>query len=267
MKIAGTVNRALAILFAFYLGASPAVALAHQKWLWPNVFDVPKAPVWVSVDVTWSDRAFTAADGPGEQPIVVVGPDGRRTAATHVFTGKTKSTAEVELTAPGTYRLDAVDPPTYWTQLRVDGKEQWTKAPKNEASGGEIVRSDLYYAEAAAYVTIGDPTPLPAIDAADPIEIRLTAHPSQLKVAQPLEFQVLSYGKPVQEAKVNVFGEDGDGHHPLHAVECDDQGRGAVQLKTAGRHLLSCEWERAVKDDPKADVHAFNAYLTIQVVK
>jgi uncharacterized GH25 family protein len=257
----------LATLLCLHVWTNPAVATAHQKWLWPNLFRAPKGPVWISVDVTWSDRAFTATDGTGEQEIVILGPGGSRTSASEVFVGKTKSTAEIELTKSGAYRIEAVDPSTYWTQLRVNGKDQWKKAPKNEVSGGEIVRSDLYYAEAVAYVTIGDATPLPAVDPADPLEIQLSDHPSRLSVGSPIEFAVMSYGKPVAKAKVNVFGEDGDGHHPLAVVDCDAQGRGKVQLKTPGRHLLSCELERAVQNDPKADIHAFNAYLTIDVGK
>ncbi len=267
-KLAGGSMKPLFVtVLCLYLGTNPAIAAAHQKWLWPNLFRASKAPVWISVDVTWSDRAFTATDGTGEQSIIIFGPDGSRSSPSSVFVGKTKSTAEIELTRPGVYRFEAVDPPTYWTQLRVNGKDQWKKAPKNEVSGGEIIRADLYYAEAVAYVSIGDATPLPAVDPTDPLEIHLSAHPSQLSAGSPIEFQVLSYGKPVVKAKVNVFGEGGDGHHPLETVNCDDQGRGKVQLKTPGRHLLSCELELAVKDDPKADMHAFNSYLTIDVVK
>jgi hypothetical protein len=253
-----------ALLFA-PLSTGAGDAEAHQKWLWPNVFHAAEKPVWISWDVSWSDRPFTAADGTGEQSTAVVHPDGSRASPKDVFVGKTKLTAEAELTKAGTYRIESVDRATYWTQLRVDGKEQWKQAPKNEVTGGEIVRSDLYYAEAVAFVTVGEATPLAAIDPNDPLEIRLVEHPSQLVASKPIVFQVMSYGKPAGQATVNVFDEEGDGHHPLAVVKCDDQGRGEVRLKAAGRHLLSCELEKAATGDPKADIYAFNAYVTIEV--
>ncbi|HEX6960378.1 MAG TPA: DUF4198 domain-containing protein, partial [Lacipirellula sp.] len=230
-------------------------------------FIVPKAPVWISADVTWGDVAFTAMEAAGKQSIAILGPDGKRLAPASVFVGKTKTTAEVELTSPGSYRIEATDPPTYWTQLRIDGKEQWKKSPKNEITSGEIIRSDLYYAEAVAFVTVGRPTPLPEVDPEDPLEIRLREHPSNLHAGKLVELQVLSYGKHVSGAKLKVFGEGGDGHRPDLVVDCDSQGRGKVNLDRAGRYLLSSELERAVENDPKADMHAFNAYLTVVVLK
>jgi uncharacterized GH25 family protein len=260
--------RLLSVIAVFaHLSTFAPSATAHQKWLWPNVFVTPQAPVWISVDVTWGDRAFIASEGTGEQSVTFMGPDTRRETAASAFIGKTKTTAEMELTVPGTYRIEAVDPATYWTQVRVNGREQWKKAARNEVSAGEIIRADLYYAEAIAYVTVGDATPIAKHASSDPIEIQLTAHPSTLTAGKPIEFQVLSYGKPAKGATVKLFDETTDGHNPQSVAVCDEQGRGALRAKAPGRHLLSCELELPVKNDLKADMHAFNAYLTVQVSK
>jgi uncharacterized GH25 family protein len=254
-----------AFLFAVIAVAATADrAAAHQKWLWPNVFFVEKGPAWVSVDVTWGDQPFTAGEGVGEQAIVVVGPDGARSAATG-FVGKTKSTAEVELTAPGTYRFESVDAPAYWTQIDADGKEQWIKKPKSQVTGSKITRADLYYSEAVAYVTVGSPSELPAAGKDDPLEITLKTHPARITAGEPAELAVVSYGKPVGKARVNVFGPTTAGHDPEQSVDCDERGVATVRLAKGGRHLLTCDLERAVTDDPRADMHSFHAYVTIFV--
>jgi hypothetical protein len=238
---------------------------AHQKWLWPNIFVIEKSPAWISFDVTWSDTPFTAEQGAGKRPVSIVGPGGERMKPSQVFVGNTKTTAEIELTKPGIYRLESIDPLTYWTRVDDNGKEAWIDKPKNEVQGKKITRADLYYSEAAAFVTVSEPTELPDPDEKDPIEILLKTHPSWILTGTAFELQVISYGKPVAKAKVNVFGPSATGHDPDQTLTCDELGLAKVQLDSAGRYLLACELEKTVADDPKADIHSFNAYLTISV--
>jgi hypothetical protein len=238
---------------------------AHQKWLLPNFFVAEKGPAWLSFDVTWSDRPFTAEAGVGAQPLWVVDPSGRRQAPPQVFVGKTKSVAEIELTEPGTYRLEAIDPLTYWTQVEENGRTQWLKKSKNEVASGSIMRSDLYWSKATAYVTLGAPTDGPPPDDAEPLDIRIAAHPNRLVAGEALNLQVVSYGKPLPRAEVKAFAPDALGHEPSSTIECDDDGNGTFKPEVAGRFLIACQLEREVSDDPKADIHSFNIYLTLEI--
>ena len=135
--------------------AAQAPCIAHEKWLWPNRFIVEKAPAWISFDATWSDQPFAAEMGVGEKPVTVVDPAGRSGSPERAFIGKTKSTCESELRQEGTYRLESVDPLTYWTQVEGAGRPQWLKKPKGEVTDKKIMRSDLYWSKAMAYVTVG----------------------------------------------------------------------------------------------------------------
>jgi hypothetical protein len=238
---------------------------AHQKWLLPNFFVAETAPVWLSFDVTWSDTPFTAEAGVGTQPIAVIGPDGISQTPSGMFVGKTKSVAELELTKPGTYRLEAVDPLTYWTQVEKDGKEQWTRKPKNEVAGLTIKRSDLYWSKAAAYVTVGEPTDVPPPNNDDPLDILLEQHPNRVTVGESLDLRVVTYGKPLPGAEIKLFAPESRGHEPSQRVRCDNDGRAAITIDTSGRFLVVCQLERKVTDDPKADLHAFNVYLALDI--
>ncbi|HEX2474848.1 MAG TPA: DUF4198 domain-containing protein [Lacipirellulaceae bacterium] len=238
---------------------------AHQKWLLPNFFVAEKGPVWLSFDVTWSDRPFTAESGVGVQPLSVVDPSGRRQTPTSVFVGKTKSVAELELTEPGTYRLEAIDPLTYWTQVDENGQTKWLKKPKNEVTATSIKRSDLYWSKAAAYVTLGEPTAVPPPDDSEPLDLRLESHPNNLTAGQALKLQVASFGKPVPRAEVKVFAPGTEGHDPSSVITCGDNGGGIFTPDEAGQFLLACQLEREVSDDPKADIHSFNIYLTLEI--
>jgi hypothetical protein len=249
------------ILFGFAGGS----CAAHQKWLLPNFFVAEKAPVWLSFDVTWSDTPFMAEAGVGTQPISVIGPDGNSQAPTGTFVGKTKSVAELELSKPGTYRLEAIDPLAYWTQIERDGKVQWTRKPKNEVAGLAIKRSDLYWSKAAAYVTVGEPTDVPPPNNEDPLDILLEQHPNRVTVGESLDLRVVTYGKPLPNAEIKLFAPESRGHEPSQRVTGDNDGQAAITIETAGRFLVVCQVERKVTDDPKADLHAFNVYLTLEI--
>jgi hypothetical protein len=238
---------------------------AHQKWLLPNFFMAAKAPVWLSFDVTWSDTPFTAEAGVGKQPVSVVGPDGVSQTPSGIFVGKTKSVAEVELTKLGTYRLEAIDPLTYWTQVEKDGKVQWVRKPKNEVAGLPIKRSDLYWSKAAAYVTLGAPSDVPRPNDEDPLDILLGQHPNRVTAGDTLQLRVVSYGKPLPNAEIKLFTPEARGHEASMLVKCDDNGQAAIAAETAGRCLVVCQLERTVTDDPQADLHAFNMYLTLEI--
>lgn len=243
--------------------ASPCSS--HQKWLWPNRFVAEKAPVWLSFDVTWSDEPFNAEKGVGDQPLSIVDPAGGRESPSRIFIGKTKSTAEAELVREGTYRVEAVDPLAYWTRVEKDGHEQWIKKPKNVVTGAKITRADLYWAKAVAYITVGKQTEMRTSDKADPLDLVPLTHPNEIPAGRPLELRVLSYGAPLPSAEIRVFGPNNTGHEPIQSTKCDDQGLGKIQIDKAGRYLFTCEIERKVADDPKADVHSFHLYLTLLI--
>jgi uncharacterized GH25 family protein len=250
------------VLIAGFAALSPC--LAHQKWLWPNRFSADAAPVWISFDVSWSDRPFEAEEGVNDRPLVIVSPAGRSFQPARSFVGKTKSTAEIECKETGTFRLESIDPLTYWTQIEKDGRPQWLKKSKNEVTGEKITRADLYWSKALAYVSVGKSTAPSSLDG-DPLAIVPTTHPNEIDSGQSVEFKVLSYGTPVANAEIKVFDSKASGHDPTATIKCNDAGIGQFEFTSAGRYLVACQLEREVKDDPKADIHSFNVYLTLQI--
>jgi hypothetical protein len=253
------------VILAGIVSLSAIPCAAHQKWLWPNRFVGDKPPVWISFDVTWSDQPFAAESGVGDKPIMVVDPEGRSSSPGRVLVGKTKSTAESELTREGTYRIESVDPLAYWTQIDKDGQPQWLKKPKNEVADQKIMRSDLYWSKALAYVTLGKSAAPPPSVGDDPLAIVPGVHPNEIVAGSDVEFNVLSYGKPVERAEIKVFDSNSNGHTPAKTVTCDDSGVGKLKFEAPGRYLLACQLEREVEGDPKADIHSFNVYLTLMV--
>ena len=263
-------RRCLAVLMRatlFLLFAATAIRCpAHQKWLWPNTFAVNEGSAWVSVDATWSDTPFTAESGLGEQELRVAPPTGDAYAPTKVFTGKTKTTFELELSKPGAYRLDAIDPATYWTQVERSGKKIWLKKPAKEVVGEKIVRSDLYWSIASAYVTVGAPGSDFPTARNDLLCLVPKVHPNAIAIGKPLQLTVYSRGKPLPGVVVKSFNSNSTGHKPLEVVSSNKEGVCIFEPKSPGLYLFACEWEQKKPNDPLADLHSYNAYLTINVL-
>jgi hypothetical protein len=154
---------------------------------------------------------------------------------------------------------------TYWTQIERDGKSQWLKKPKNEVTGEKVTRADLYWSKALAYVTVGKSTAATPLEA-DPLAISLNTHPNEIAAGKPIEFKVLSYGKPVERAELKVFDSKASGHDPSAMIQCDETGAGKFEFGSPGRYLIVSQLEREAKDDLQADIHSFNVYLTLSVL-
>ena len=222
-------------------------ASAHQKWLWPNRFSAEKAPVWISFDATWSDEAFTPDEGVHDRPLFVVDPEGRSSSPDRVFVGKTKSTAEAELTREGTYRIESVDPLTYWSQVEKDGETQWLKKSKTEVTDLKVLRADLYWSEALAYVTVGETKDAPPYPENDPLSIVPGVHPNAIDAGQPVELKVSSYGKPVAGAELKVFDPAASGHDAEISVKCDKNGVASLPSRTPANTLSRANWNAKKK--------------------
>ena len=116
------VSRTALVVLAAVAGSGEA----HQQWLAPSPHFQSGESGWVSFDHTFGDVRFRPASGPGSYySWWFVGPDGLKRNIPHLFLGKTRTVGEIELTEPGTYRLEAVEDLMSWTRIKVDGEETW----------------------------------------------------------------------------------------------------------------------------------------------
>ena len=258
------VKRLTAGVSLFILVSLPAQS--HQAWVFPNFFEAPQAPVWLSFDVTWGDHLFVAGQaGSGLNELRVVGYDGHDITLANRFVGKTKIVGEVQLTREGTYRVEASAPATYWSRIVTSEGEKWLRKSKDQVRGSEIARADLYWSKAVVFVTVGKPSDVARRSGEDPLELELLEHPNQLTAGMIIKLRALSQGEAVSGQEIKVFAEAADSHKPMLAGMSDKQGLCELKLDEPGRYLLVAQQETTVKDDPKADIFSYNFYLLINV--
>ncbi|MEM7284436.1 MAG: DUF4198 domain-containing protein [Pseudomonadota bacterium] len=226
-------------------------AHAHYQWLSPNFFVDSREKAWLSFDHTFGDQRFHPDSGPSSYyRWWIVGPDGLRRSFPNMYLGKTKTVGEVELTEPGTYRLEAEEAFMSWTLLKIDGKDVWQPGRRDDFTDSEVVSSRLYFNKSMAYVTLGTETDSVLEMSGDPLEILFSDHPNKARPGGSLGIRVMANGAPLANQEVNIFAEGGSGHDATDVCTTDKQGQCRIRTKTTGRFLLAT---RRTLDEPQGD--------------
>jgi hypothetical protein len=86
--------------------ALPLAANAHRGWIVPSFTVLSGDGAWVTVDAAVSNELFYADHNPMRlDAVVVTAPDGSVDKIQNALTGKYRSTFDVQLAKPGTYKI------------------------------------------------------------------------------------------------------------------------------------------------------------------
>lgn len=260
-------NVAVAAVFGLvsYVGSSHA----HQQWLSTN-FDVHSGDsAWLSFDHTFGDRRFQPGSGPGSYySWWIVGPDGLRRNVPHLFVGKTRTVGEIELSDPGTYRIEAVEDLMPWTQLKVDGKDVWQPGTRADFDGFDILRSRVYFNKSVSYVTLGSMSQSLMAATGDPLEILFEDHPNDLYEGKRFQVRILAFGEPLTSHEVRMFSEYSEGHDASATCSSDANGFCEFETPKPGRYLLAANTEGTSSEDAVTDgfSHGYSVMIEVKPV-
>ena len=99
--------KVIALAFALVL---PLSAHAHKAWLLPSETVLSGEDPWITVDAAVSNDLFYFNHVPLRlDSLSIIGPDGKPVQPENSATGKFRSTFDVHLTEPGTYRIAVVN--------------------------------------------------------------------------------------------------------------------------------------------------------------
>jgi len=111
------------LLVAAALVAATAPAMAHRGWLLPAGTSYSGQDPWVAVDAAVSNDLFF----PDHQPMQLGGikvwqPDGKESKIENAITGRYRSTFDVHLVQPGTWKI-GTSQSNVMGSFKVDGVE------------------------------------------------------------------------------------------------------------------------------------------------
>lgn len=215
----------------------PAAASAHRMWILPSSTVLSKEGSFVTVDAAVSNDLFFADHVPMRlEALTVTGPDGAKVAPQNPSTGKYRSTFDVELAKPGTYKIATVTDGVF-AAYKLNGEtKRWRGRAADLATaipqGASEVKITQNTRRAETFVTAG----APSTDALKPtgqgLELTPVTHPNDLVAGESASFKLLMDGKPARDVDVEIVL--GGGRYLAKAVE--------AKVKTNADGVFTYAW-------------------------
>ena len=283
------------------LAACAAIALAvpahaHEQWLKPSVTVLSDTSQSVTVDAGASTIPFQ----PNHQPLnvdnmQVVRPDGTAGSIENAARGRYRSTFDVKIDMPGTWRIGTASTNIGGTFM-VDGTE-WRvgrrrgppagapgaagapaggpPAPTNMVATADEIpagATDIALTESHSrnefFVTAGNPTEQVYTPTGSGLEFVPQISPTDLVMGDPAQFQFLVDGQPAAGVAVKLIADNVRYHSETHIMDLttDAGGMITVDWPVAGFYWLSAEVEDESPSDARASKRRMTYIATLEVV-
>jgi uncharacterized GH25 family protein len=222
--------------------ALPLTAQAHKAWLLPSS-TVVTPNEFVTVDAAVSNDIFYFNHVPLRiDKLVVTAPDGSIVKPENLATGKFRSTFDLQLLQPGTYRLSNGNNGLTASYKVGEETRRWRGAAEAFAKEVPADATDLQVMQSQSrvetFITAGKPSEL--IASGTGLELVPVTHPNDLFAGEKATFKLTIDGKPAAGLSVKIVPE-GSRYRVKQddiTVTSDADGAFAVTWPTAGRYWL-----------------------------
>ena len=230
----------------------PQVAEAHRAWLLPSATVLSGEEAWITVDAAVSNDLFFFEHNPLKlDALTIVAPDGSEIEPQNASTGKFRSTFDVELKKPGTYRM-AVASNMVFAQYKLSGEEKRWRGPLEKLEqeipkGAADLKVTQSQRRLEAFATLGAPTEETLKVSGSGLELEPITHPNDLFANEEANFRLLIDGKPAADLEVSVVRGGIRYRDDLGEtkVKTDKDGKFAVTWAEPGMYWL----EASLTDD------------------
>lgn len=261
----------LSVCMALVL-VSAAPAQAHRNWLLPSSTQVDQKDPWVTIDAAVAENLFEFdATALKLEGLHITGPDGQAVAAQNASTGKLRSTFDVQLTQPGTYRVSVITTPLM-VSYQLDGTmRRWRGAAADLAANvpaeAQNVRRTQLHQRVETFVSAGQPNLSAIKPQGEGLEMMPLSNPTELFVGESTRFQWLLDGKPIAHLPISVVpgGVRYRGVLNEQRLVTDDQGRIQIKWTSPGRYWIGANDPSSVdkSEAPPARRVSYSATLEV----
>jgi hypothetical protein len=230
----------------------PGAAQAHRAWLLPSATVLSGEDPWVTVDAAISNDLFYFEHFPMPlDGLAVLAPDGGAAAAENLGRGRYRSTFDLRLAQPGTYRVAVVGDgmTASWQQ---DGQPRRWRGTR-EAFAREVpadapgLRATLGQRRVEFFATRGAPSDQALQPVRQGLELVPVTHPNDLVAGEPARFRLLLDGAAAAGIEVEVVPGGNRYRDALNDMKLrtDAEGVFAVTWPGPGLYWLGA----SVRDD------------------
>ncbi len=244
-----TLKKSLGIAALLALTAVPASA--HRFWIIPSTSVLSGDDQWVTFDAAISNNLFFANHVAAPlEAITVTGPDGKTVEKQNAQAGKIRSTFDIELTQPGTYKIATVRE-MFSAQWKEGTEVKRWRGPvadfaKQDLKGKPELKVFENHSRVETVVTSGEPSDAVLKPTGKGLELVVDKnHPNDLFAGEKAAFAFVLNGKPAAGLKVTlVKGDDRYRNEPGETVvTTDDKGAFELSFSEPGRYWLNATIE------------------------
>lgn len=242
------------------LAGVAVTAEAHRAWVLP--YETVKAGEsgWVTFDLAVSNDIFQIDHAAGRaEGVSVLTPDAKIEEPQNIFTGKLRTSFDVNLLQQGTYKVymasgglsarweDAEGKRASWPARgeKANPADFATAVPK-DAKNLQVTQGSR---RVETFVTLGKPSLQALAPTNVGLELVPITHPNDLAVSEPAEFKFLMDGKPAVGAKVTVIAGGTRYRNAADELELETDKNGIVKIQWK---KLGAYWLGASYKDEKA---------------
>lgn len=230
-----TFRRAGAVLAVALAAALPFTAQAHRTWLLPSATVLSGDEPWVTVDAAASNDLFYFEHQPIRlNGLVVTAPDGQPAKAEHESTGRYRSSFDVKLTQPGTYRIAVVNQmllASYEENGETKRARGTAESLKKEIpAGAKILGVSQNVGRIETFVTVGAPSEAALKPTGSGIELVPVTHPNDVVTGTPAKFRFLVDGKPAVGYPVSLVSGGIRYRDKLGDVDLTTDAQGEIEF-------------------------------------
>lgn len=243
------------------LGSLSFSAQAQRAWLLPSATVLSGSEPWVTLDAAVSnDLFFLNNKALPLQGLTVTAPDGRQAEPEHLVSSRLRSSFDVHLVQPGTWKIALLQntpatnplpssplpssPPTSSppTSSPLPGNPPPSSVP------GQARDTQL---RVETYITLGQPTTHVMQLAGQGLEIVPVTHPADLVSGESAQFSVWLDGQPLANAEVEVVRGGVRYQDRAYAVAFASDRQGLIRVRWPGPGMY---WLRVVKQPAALDI-------------
>lgn len=200
-------NRLLAVAAAGLVLALPLAANAHRGWIVPSFTVLSGDGAWATVDAAISNELFYADHNPMRlDAVVVTAPDGSVDKIQNALTGKYRSTFDVQLAKPGTYKIGSATSSVMASWTEGGQVKRFRGSPEDFAkqvpAGAADLRTIKSFNRNETFVTRDAPTTTVFAPTGKGLELVPVTHPNDLVAGEAATFKFLLDGKPAADLEV-----------------------------------------------------------------
>lgn len=271
-----------------------SLSYAHGRWINPSHSIVSGSkPTSITVDMSISNDVFHPDHAYGGAPLVaskekqsdhplakiarstklqVFMPDGSQSTDFPIVNLGRKSASSITLNQSGTYRIDVIQDPIFYTRYKDNQNEFGRVFGIDKTSteklpiGVRDIAAVKTLNRVQTYVTRNQSTNTASMPVDKGLSLKFETHPNDLFANEKLEVALFLDAKPLASSEIKITQGNTRYRNDRNTitVETNKKGEAVIQWQGAGMYVLEVEHERAV-DHAEHSVLVNALYLTLEV--